>query len=114
MDTQERKALRNMVRVLQTVREEHGDIQIQMLETLLVAALNPDISQSEVMRQTNQSKAAVSRNVRHWTNWTRHHEPGPAYLEQLVDPFETRRRMLRVTPQGQKFLSGLAKVVNSK
>lgn len=109
MDTQQRKAIKNLVSTLRLVREHHGDIPVQMLETLLVAALSKDASQNDIQKETTQSKASASRNIRAWTNWTRHHVPGPAYLETIADPYEQRRKLVKLTPQGMKYVEKLAK-----
>jgi len=79
-----------------------------MLETMLVAGLEEGLSQTELMDRTHQTKASISRNIRAWTSWTRHRMPGPAYLEATVDPYETRRKLVRLTKQGEKYVMGLA------
>jgi len=108
MDKQERKQIQKLADLLASIREEHGDVPIQMLETLLRIALNEGCSQQEVMKLTKQSKAANARNISMWTNWTRHKKIGPGLVESTPDPMELRRRIVRLTRSGQRYITELA------
>lgn len=107
METSTKKAIRNVASLLEQVRVDHGDIPVQMFTTLLAIAMNEGASQQQIMKVTKQSKAAVSRNINAWTNWTRHRERGPGYVRLDEDPYDRRHHMVKLTPQGQKYLDDL-------
>ena len=111
MDTTDKKAVKKLVKLLGEVREEHGDIPIQMLETLLQIALNEGSSQLEIQNLTKQSKASSSRNIKAWSGWTRHREVGPGYIEAKPDPYEMRRNVVSLTKAGERYLTHMAKVL---
>ena len=102
-----RKQAQQLLGILQQVREERGDIPVQMLETLLQIALHDGESQQAIQKLTKQTKASTSRNIQAWSNWTRQHKPGPSYIEHREDPYERRRKLCYLTKQGETFLKEL-------
>ena len=114
MDKEQRKTIRNLVNISSKVRKDFGDMPVQMLETLLLIGLNPDISNKELEKMLGLSRASITRNIRIWTSWTADREAGPALVEARPDPYEMRRNMSRLTKQGEKYVSDLAKLFNDR
>lgn len=98
---------RKVLGLLNKIRDTVGDIPIQQLQLLLVVALHDGESQQEIQKYSKQSRASTSRNLQAWSSLTRTHQPGPAYIEMRQDPYERRRNMIYVTPQGWRFLEEL-------
>jgi len=93
--------------LLDSIREEHGDVPIQQVMTLLAVALNEGESQQAIQKITKQGKASTSRNIQAWSTMTRHHTAGPGYVEAREDMYERRRKLCYLTQAGAKYLKGL-------
>lgn len=98
---------RELVRILNEVRDTVGDVPIQQLQLLLTVALYDGASQQEIQKYSKQSRASTSRNLQAWSTMTRTHQPGPGFLELRQDPYERRRNMVYITPVGWKYLEQL-------
>jgi DNA-binding MarR family transcriptional regulator len=107
------RALQNSVRY---ARAKLGpEIPATTLEVLLIIARNPDISMSEIhSRMDDVSISAISRHVSMLTQWTWDKKQGPGLVDWKEDPYERRRKLCKLTPQGDRFLTEWVEVFNVK
>lgn len=105
---QEKDALRRLLTALAKARETLGHVEIQQLETLLYVAVEGEVGQQDVGTRLHLTKAAASRNVDSLSSWTPKKEKGPGFVDSADDPANRRYKVVRITPQGQRFVATLA------
>lgn len=119
MDAENRKAPRDAVlgrvqRAVAKIRTLDPDMPAATLEVLLIIARNPDISMTEILnRMEDTSMSAVSRHVSMLTQWRWNRKAGMGLVEWREDPYERRRKLCRLTRQGEKFVAELAEVAGA-
>lgn len=98
-------ALRSFAKALDFIGETIGrELTLRQLHTLaeVAAAGSEGVDVSVLAERTESSPAAVSRNIRVFgsIHYKREKGAGLGYMEVALDPFDNRRRIVRITEQG--------------
>ncbi len=98
---------------LRVAREKiDPELPTQHLHLFLHAVLNTGSTIKELETLTGISRAAASRIVDYLSFRQYRDKPGPGLLAAEEDPFERRRKIVRVTPKGERFLQDVAAEVS--
>lgn len=100
----ERDLLERLLLVLEEFRKLDPDMQLPMAEALLLVALNPGISRTEVMHRLGVAGSTATRNLMGLMPQGRLGRPGHGLIEQQVNPEERRWRMHSLSPEGWLFI----------
>ena len=65
-------------------------------------------------KMMNMTQASMSRNVAALSPWHRHGKKGHELLLAQEDPEERRRKIIRLTPKGEKFMLRLVAKMNKR
>ena len=102
-----------MLRVVERFREVDSEMQAQSMAVLLKVAKHPvPIKMGEIAEELGLSQSTVSRNVAYLGDWNRHKEKGHQLLEAFEDPMERRRKLVRLTAKGKRFIKSLSEIIN--
>lgn len=104
-------AVRRLARCIAELRALHSEIQAQTIHVLLEVAIQPDITMGGLVKKTGLAQASCSRNVSLLSIRDRHDRPGLGLVESEEDPAERRRKIVRLTPNGQELIALLADIV---
>ena len=86
-------------------------MQAQSMAVLLkVAKHELPLKMAEIAEELGLSQSTVSRNVAYLGDWNRHKQKGHQLVEAYEDPNERRRKLVRLTPKGKRFMTGLANI----
>lgn len=100
----------NVFQLIETFREIHPEMPMQMAAVFLLIAMKPGISQAELLRFMDISQSGMSRNIVALTAINRHGTPGLNLVEQLPAPHDARITVLQLTVKGRTFLERLLSV----
>jgi DNA-binding MarR family transcriptional regulator len=101
---------RALTRVLDEFRRYETDISASGVFIFLTVAAKPGIHLKEIERATGLSSSAVHRNVRMLSDehWRKDKEgnylPGHDLVVMVPDPFDSRTRIVSLTPRGRKVM----------
>jgi DNA-binding MarR family transcriptional regulator len=102
-----------MLRVVERFREVDAEMQAQSMAVLLKVAKHPvPIKMGEIAQELGLSQSTISRNVAYLGDWNRHKEKGHQLLEAFEDPMERRRKLVRLTAKGKRFIKSLSEIIN--
>lgn len=110
----DKKAMMKGFLFLEEFRKFDPEMQMQTAATLLIVAMRPGITTKELTGKLGISQASCSRNVAALSKLTRHGEPGPDLIVAEEDPHERRRKVMRLTPKGQRVAESLARLLNGE
>jgi len=108
----DKKAMMKGLLFLEEFRKFDPEMQMQTAATLLLVAMRPGITTKELTGKLGISQASCSRNVAALSKMTRHGEPGPDLIVAEEDPRERRRKVMRLTPKGQRVAESLSRLLN--
>lgn len=94
-------------RVIEEIRKYDPELPTQTANTLLYIILNegtPSCSMAGIAEALNLAQSSVSRNVSALSAIHRNRRPGMGLVETVIDPSERRRRIIRLTRKGKKFV----------
>ncbi len=98
---------------LQLVREElDPEMQLQTLLTLLVVDTQPGITMKDAMKKIGISQSSISRNTSILGRLYVKGQTGLDLVAAVEDPMERRRKIMRLTPKGEKFMQELSAKFN--
>lgn len=97
--------------VLKRFREHDPEMQMQTAQTFITVALNPGISMTELSEKVGISQASCSRNVAALSRVHRLNKPGLDLVVAAEDPMERRRKVVKLTPKGQRLAEALTKLL---
>ncbi len=100
----------NVFQLIETFREIHPEMPMQMASVFLLIAMKPGISQGELLRFRDISQSGMSRNIVALTAINRHGAPGLDLVEQRPAPHDARITVLQLTGKGRTFLERLLSV----
>ena len=100
------------MKVIERFRELDAEMQAQSIAVLLKVAKHPvPIKMGEIAAELGLSQSTVSRNVAYLGDWNRHKKDGFKLLEAFEDPMERRRKLVRLTPKGARFIKSLSDIL---
>ena len=108
MDTNK---IKQAIALIQLFREQQHDIHPQAALCFLYVAYHGEIYQKDLADILEISQASVSRNVALLSRWNRLREQGPDLLENYEDQFERRKKIVRLTAKGKKFVQQIINTI---
>jgi len=120
LDTQQKvkplsleKECEHILKIIERFREIDSEMQAQSIAVILKVAKHPvPIKMADIAEELGLSQSTVSRNVAYLGDWNRHKTKGHGMLEAYEDPMERRRKLVRLTAKGKRFLIGLVDMWN--
>ena len=108
------EAASSLLKVIERFREIDGEMQAQAIAVLLKVAKNPlPLKMAEIAEELGLSQSTISRNVAYLGDWNRRKEAGHKLLEAYEDPAERRRKLVRLTAKGKRFVKSLNEIIYS-
>ena len=98
--------------VVEQFRGIDARMQAQTIQTFLWVAGHDDMPMKDLSDALHISQSSVSRNVSALSKWLRTHDAGPDLVEAYEDPFERRRKIVRLTPRGKKLAGRVEEIMN--
>ncbi len=98
--------------VITGLRHLSPDMPMQQADILLQITLTPGLTMAEISKRTGLSQAAVTRNIQALSQYHRLGKPGLNLVEAVIDPRETRRRIIFLTTNGKFFMTKLLRVLD--
>ena len=87
-------------------------MQAQSIAVLLKVAKHPvPIRMADIAAELGLSQSTISRNVAYLGDWSRHKTEGHKLLEAYEDPMERRRKLVRLTNKGTRFVKSLTEII---
>lgn len=85
-----------------------GDVQVQTIQTFLkiVLAGGATANFDDLSKATGVSQAAISRNIKKMAKGPRE-TPGYGLIIVELDPYDSRRRVITLSPRGQQLASAM-------
>lgn len=111
-EAREQEKLCRLLKALMMFRTLDPDIQCSMGATLLLVALNKDITRTEVMNRLDVAGSTATRNLVGLMEGARPGRPGHDLLEQRVNPDDGRWRHHRLNSDGEAFIRELLRVID--
>lgn len=106
--------LLSLMTALELVRKElDPEMQVQTLSVLLTVASAPGITMKELSQRLHLAQSSCSRNVAALSKWHRLGRPGLDLLVATEDPAERRRKIVRLTTRGERFIETLQRKVEA-
>lgn len=107
-----RRELGGFFNFLTLVRNEvDPQIPPQTLQVLLYVAAHEGaegVPMQDLAKAVGVAQSSVSRNVAALSEWNRHHRPGYGLVEYGEDPFNRRRKLVRLTRKGRALIRRVA------
>ena len=97
-----------LVRALDLFRELNPDMSVQTIMVLLTVVMHEGCTIKEIKDRVGFSYASASRNVAALSKWHRLKRPGYDLVEATADPYELRRKLVKLTPKGKEMARRLA------
>ena len=108
------EAASSLLKVIERFREIDGEMQAQAIAVLLKVAKNPlPLKMAEIAEELGLSQSTISRNVAYLGDWNRRKEAGHKLVEAYEDPAERRRKLVRLTAKGKRFVKSLNEIIYS-
>lgn len=108
------QAASSLLRIVERFREFDGEMQAQAMAVLLKVAKSPlPIKMHDIAVELGLSQSTISRNVAYLGDWNRRKEAGHQLVEAYEDPAERRRKLVRLTAKGKRFVKSLNEIIYS-
>ncbi|HIB3356465.1 TPA: winged helix-turn-helix transcriptional regulator [Pseudomonas aeruginosa] len=104
-------ALAVIEEVLKRFRDFDQEMQMQTAQTFIAVAMQPGITMKELSEKVGISQASCSRNVSALSRVHRLNKPGMDLVVAAEDPMERRRKVVKLTPKGQRLAETLSQVI---
>lgn len=105
-------ALAVIEEILKRFRDFDQEMQMQTAQTFIAVAMHPGINMTELSEKAGISQASCSRNVSALSRVHRLNKPGMDLVVATEDPMERRRKIVRLTPKGQRLAEALTELIN--
>lgn len=106
------EAASSLLRIIERFREIDGEMQAQAMAVLLKVAKSPlPLRMAEIAEELGLSQSTISRNVAYLGDWNRRREAGHKLVEAYEDPAERRRKLVRLTAKGKRFVKSLNEII---
>jgi DNA-binding MarR family transcriptional regulator len=100
----DRRGIFNALQLIETFRELHPEMPMQLASVFLIIAMRPGISQRDLLGLMDISQASISRNVIALTSRNRRGQPGLGLVVQRRDPYDSRLTTIDLTSAGQQLI----------
>lgn len=100
--------LMRLFRAIEEIRKIHPDMQTQTAAVFVAVAIDPGLTTKDIMARTGLAQSSCSRNVSLLSEWKKYEEVGLGLVVSRVDPRERRRRIVTLTPKGERFAAILS------
>lgn len=106
------EAASSLLKIIERFREIDGEMQAQAMAVLLKVAKSPlPLRMAEIAEELGLSQSTISRNVAYLGDWNRRREAGHKLVEAYEDPAERRRKLVRLTAKGKRFVKSLNEII---
>lgn len=105
------KALSMLVEVIKRFRDYDQEMQMQTAQVFLEVAKQPGITMRELEERVGISQASCSRNVAALSKVHRLNKPGMDLVVAQPDPAAAYRKLVYLTPKGQRMIEALTQEV---
>ena len=106
------EAASSLLKIIERFREIDGEMQAQAMAVLLKVAKSPlPLKMAEIAEELGLSQSTISRNVAYLGDWNRRREAGHKLVEAYEDPAERRRKLVRLTAKGKRFVKSLNEII---
>ena len=110
----EKPLLEQAIVLLEEFRKYDADMPIQRAVVFLVIANSPRITMEKIAKTLNIGNSSVSRNVSALSHWGWGKQPGLDWVSTEDDPEERRRKIIELTPKGQRVLTALLDILHKE
>jgi DNA-binding MarR family transcriptional regulator len=107
-------ALAVIEEVIKRFRDFDQEMQMQTAQTFIAVAMQPGITMKELSEKVGISQASCSRNVSALSRVHRLNKPGMDLVVAAEDPMERRRKVVKLTPKGQRLAESLTQLIEEK
>ncbi|HHK0424589.1 TPA: MarR family transcriptional regulator [Pseudomonas aeruginosa] len=108
------KALSMLVEVIKRFRDYDQEMQMQTAQVFLAVAMQPGITMRELEEKVGISQASCSRNVAALSKVHRLNKPGMDLVVAQPDPAAAYRKIVFLTPKGQRLAETLAQLITKE
>lgn len=106
------EAASSLLKIIERFREIDGEMQAQAMAVLMKVAKSPlPLRMHDIAIELGLSQSTISRNVAYLGDWNRRKEAGHKLLEAYEDPAERRRKLVRLTAKGRRFVKSLNEII---
>ena len=109
-----KKGLMRVFQILEEFRKIYPDMQMQTASVFVTIALNEGITMKDLGQRTGLAQSSCSRNVALLSEWLKHNKPGYGLVVAQEDPVERRRKIIHLTPKGQRVAASLDMLVRAE
>jgi DNA-binding MarR family transcriptional regulator len=104
--------IEQFAKALDIMREVDPEIQAQTIAVFLEVARHPQgIRMQDVAKAVGISQSSISRNVAAMSHTHRLGKPGHNLVVAFEDPAERRRKLVRLTDKGMRYMGKLESVL---
>jgi DNA-binding MarR family transcriptional regulator len=100
-----------VVRVLEEFRRLDPDLPIQYALSFLTIAQHEGMSMGELAQHLGIAQSSASRNIAALSKWHSFGKAGHELVEAHEDPRERRRKLVQLTPKGQRLVKILQAIM---
>jgi DNA-binding MarR family transcriptional regulator len=104
-------AIRRLSRAVEEFRKIDSEMPSQVMAVFLAVADDDGISMKDLSTQLDIAQSSLSRAVSALSPWHWLKRPGLEVIEQFIDPRDTRRKHVRMTPKGHQLAKRLMEVL---
>jgi DNA-binding MarR family transcriptional regulator len=101
--------LRNTLQELRST-SSGAEIPIQQICVLLHIAANPSCTIGEIADEVGMAQSSASRAVSALSSWSWTKKGGRGLVEKTEDLYESRRKLVQLTPEGRALIKRLQEV----
>ena len=105
------RALNKLGIILTTLRGINPTMSVQVAHTLLLVALNPGASLTELCTSSGFKLSTMSRNLMDLGVRNRKREPGLGLVVSVIDDEELRKKQVNLTPKGEMLIKQLVDIM---
>ena len=98
---------------IEEMRKLDPEMQAHTINIFLTVCTLPNITMKDLGIRLGVSQATMSRNVAALSKVHRLNRPGLDLIEATEDPLERRRKIVNLTPKGERVKQALLKVLPS-
>src|SRR5438552_2944804 len=108
------KELRNLLAGIELFRGLDGEFPAQTMATLLVIALEPQITMTKLAERLGIAQSSVTRNVYKISTYKRPGLDGLGLVAVSQHATNFREKVLTLTGKGERFLASVSKALTAK